>query len=124
MTEQVVTVDWLTSLDELVRDYVYRHQLTHYPVLNREELVGMVSLAQIRRVPREVWMFKQVRDLMSPIEDLPTLRPTDDATEALARMAAPEASPMLVLQDGHMVGIVSRRDILNFFKIKAELGAA
>src|SRR5262249_18623213 len=39
MTADVVSVDWLTSVDELVRDYVYKHRFTHFPVFNREELV-------------------------------------------------------------------------------------
>ncbi len=30
MTENVVAVDWLASLEELVRDYIYKHQFTHF----------------------------------------------------------------------------------------------
>jgi CBS domain-containing protein len=29
-----------------------------------------------------------------------------------------------VIDNGHFVGIVSRRDIMNLFKIKSDLGAA
>lgn len=122
MTKNLVTVDWLTSLEELVRDYIYRHQFTNYPVYDREEFAGMVSMAQVKAIPKELWGFKQVRDIMTPVEQIPHLRPTDDATEAFRRMVTEDLGRMPVIEDGRLVGIVSRRDILNLFKIKSDLG--
>src|SRR5437867_487770 len=55
MTENVVSVDWLTSVEDLVREYIYRYQFTHFPVFNRDELLGMVSLAQVKDVSKELW---------------------------------------------------------------------
>src|SRR5436309_437409 len=65
MTENVVSVDWLTSVEDLVREYIYRYQFTHFPVFNRDELLGMVSLAQVKDVSKELWSFKQVRAIMT-----------------------------------------------------------
>jgi Zn-dependent protease/predicted transcriptional regulator len=124
MTEQVVGVDWLISVDELVRDYIYKHQFTNFPVFNRDEFLGMVSLGEVKEVPKELWAFKQVRDIMTPVEQVPSLRPTDDATEALAKMVTDDLGRMPVIENGHLVGIVSRRDIMNLFKIKSDLGLA
>ena len=123
MTENVVSVDWLTSLEELVQDYIYKHQFTHFPVTDRGEVVGMVALSQVKSVPRELWAFKQVRDIMTPIEQVPRLSPSDDASEALTRMVTEDAGRMPVMEEGRMIGIVSRRDILNLFKIKSDLNA-
>jgi len=122
MTEHVVTVDWLVSVDELVRDYIYRHQFTNFPVFNRDEFIGMVSLADVKTVPKELWGFKQVRDIMTPVDQVPSLKPTDDVTEALSRMVTDDLGRMPVVDDGRLVGIVSRRDIMNLFKIKSDLG--
>jgi len=124
MTEHIVGVDWLTSVDELVRDYIYKHQFTNFPVFNRDEFLGMVSLDEVKQVPKELWAFKQVRDIMTPVEQVPSLRPTDDATEALAKMVSDDLGRMPVIENGHLVGIVSRRDIMNLFKIKSDLGLA
>ncbi len=122
MTENVVCVDWLVSLEELVRDYIYKHQFTNFPVFNRDEFLGMVSLADVKTVPKELWAFKQVRDIMTPLEQVPSLKPADDATEALAHMVADDLGRMPVIENGRLVGIVSRRDIMNLFKIKSDLG--
>jgi Zn-dependent protease len=122
MTENLVTVDWLISVNELVQDYMYKHQFTNYPVFNREEFLGMVSLEGVKTIPKELWGFKQVRDIMTPVELVPCLKPTDDATEALSRMISTDIGHMPVVENGRLVGIVSRRDIMNLFKIKSDLG--
>jgi CBS domain-containing protein len=53
---------------------------------------------------------------------VPSLNPADDATEALKRMVSEELGRMPVIEDGRLVGIVSRRDLLDLFKIKSDLG--
>jgi Zn-dependent protease/predicted transcriptional regulator len=124
MTEKVVTIDWLASVDELVREYIYRHKFSSYPVFHQGEFVGMVSLENVKEVPKELWAFKQVRDIMVPVEQVPSSKPTDDVSEVLARMLSAGIGPMPVLDNGTLVGIVSRRDIMNLFKIKSDLGVA
>jgi CBS domain-containing protein len=122
MTVNPVTVDWLLSVEELVRDFIYRHQFMSFPVFNRDEFVGMVSLDDVKQVPKDLWSFKQVRDVMTPVELVPMLHPSEDATDVLARMVTEDRGLMPVLEGGRLVGIVSRRDILNLFKIKSDLG--
>ena len=122
MKENVISVDWLASLEELVNDFIYKYQFSNFPVFNQDELVGIVSLHHVKAVPKELWMFKQVRDIMAPIEQVPYLRPAEDATEAFKRMVAEDLSSMPVLEGGKLVGIVSRRDLLGLFKIKSDLG--
>lgn len=124
MTENVVTVDWLLSIQELVDNYIYRHHFTHFPVFNRDEFVGMVSIHGVKTLSKDLWVFKQVRDIMTPIEFVPCLLPMDDAGEALSRMAAGDSSPMPVVEDGRLMGLVTRNDILDFFKIKSDLEIA
>jgi Zn-dependent protease len=124
MTDNVVSVDWLIPIDELVQDYIYKHQFTNFPVFNRDEFVGMVSLEGVKTIAKELWGFKQVRDIMTPVELVPCLSPADDATEALSKMVSGDIGRMPVVENGRLVGIVSRRDILNLFKIKSDLGVA
>jgi Zn-dependent protease/predicted transcriptional regulator len=124
MTENVVTVDWLLSVDELVRDYIYKHQFTNFPVFNRDDFVGMVSLEGVKSIPKDLWAFKQVRDIMVPVELVHCLKPTEDATEAWAKMASNDTGRMPVIENDKLVGIVTRRDIMNLFKIKSDLDAA
>jgi Zn-dependent protease len=124
MTENIISVDWLISITELVQDYIYKHQFTNYPVFNRDEFLGVVSLEGVKTIPKELWGFKQVRDIMTPIEMVSCLKPGDDVSEALSKMVSEDIDNMPVVEDGHLVGIISRRDIMNLFKIKSDLGVA
>jgi Zn-dependent protease len=121
MNSHVVTVDWLVSVDELVRD-ICRHRVTEIPVFNREDLIGMVRLDGVKSVSKELWTFKQVRDIMVPIEDVSCTNPDADATEVLRQMESEKITCMPVMKDNRMVGIVSRSDILKLFRIKSDLG--
>ncbi|MBN2321673.1 MAG: site-2 protease family protein [Acidobacteria bacterium] len=124
MTEKVITVDWLIPVEELVQTYIYKHQCTHFPVFNQSELIGMVSLGGVKSVSRDLWTFKQVRDIMVPIEDVACVRPSDNASEVLKKMASENIELMPVMENGKLVGVVSRDDIINLFRIKTDLGTA
>ncbi len=124
MTENLVTVDWLISVDHLVHDYIYKYQFANFPVFSRDEFIGMVSLEDVKKISKDVWGFKQVRDIMVPVEHVACLKPTDDVTEALSRMTSSDTGRMPVVEEGRLVGIVSRQEILNLFKIKSDLGVA
>ncbi|HSW38946.1 MAG TPA: site-2 protease family protein [Acidobacteriota bacterium] len=124
MSVNLVKVDWLLPLEQLVNEYIYKHGFTAFPVFNRDEFAGMVSLEGVKTVSRELWGFKQVRDIMDPVERVPSLKPTDDAGEALDRMMAGEISLMPVIENDHLLGIISRQDIINHFRIKSDLGTA
>jgi CBS domain-containing protein len=122
MTESVVSVDWLVSVGDFVKDYIYKHKLTDFPVFDRDEFVGMASLGGVKAVSKELWGFKQVRDIMTPAEMVPFLKPADDATEAFSRMLSGDLEQMPVIDEGRLMGIVCRRDIMNLYKIKSDLG--
>jgi len=122
MKDNLVWVDWLTPIEELVNNYIYKYQFTSFPVFNRDELLGMVSSENVKAVPKELWMFKQVRDIMTPIEQVPHLGPSDDAIEAFKRMVTEDLPGMPVIDGGKLVGTVSRRDLMDLFKIKSDLG--
>jgi Zn-dependent protease/predicted transcriptional regulator len=124
MTEKLVTVDWLISVDQLVHDYVYKYHFTNFPVFNRDEFLGIISLEEVKKIPKDLWNFKQVRDVMTPVELVPCLKPADDATEAFSMMVSRGIRLMPVVEDGRLMGIVFRSDIMNLFRIKSDLGAA
>jgi len=122
MTRNVV-VDRLARVPPGARAGLYLQAPVHeLSRIDRDEFVGMVSLSDVRAVSRELWAFKQVRDVHDAGDRLQTLHPSDDATEALSRMVSADVGRMPVLDDGRLVGIVSRRDIMNLFKIKSESG--
>ena len=45
---------------------------------------------------------------MTPAEQLVTLKPTDDVSEALSRMVMADTGRLPVIEEGRLVGMVSR----------------
>ena len=121
MKKNVVTVDWLVTVNQFIEDYLYKYLFTEFPVFNRDELVGMVSLADVRAVAAKLRNFKQVRDIMIPLEQVAGIGPEDDADSAFERMLENEIDFIPVIEEGRLAGIILRRDIVNYTQIKTSL---
>jgi len=117
----VVTVTPGTTVEDLVEQYVYRHHFNAYPVVDHGVLLGIVTLAKVKGLPRAEWGRSIVADVLVPASSENTVAPGDDAMEALKRMGQAGASRLMVVKDGNLVGILSLTDLMAFFKLKLEL---
>ncbi len=70
-----------------ISDLVHTHMMTSddqaFPVLDQGRLVGLIALADVRRVPKEEWETVHVSEVMTPAHKLVTVTPQDDAAEAM-----------------------------------------
>lgn len=121
MTVNPVTVDPDTYVRDLVEGYIYRTHHKLYPVVQDGELLGCVTLARVKEIPREKWDWIRVRDVADRCSEANTIFPSADAMEALNRMQAHRVSRLLVVEDGILVGILSLRDLMAFLSMKTEL---
>ncbi|WP_424013622.1 CBS domain-containing protein [Halorubrum xinjiangense] len=109
------TVSEDTSVADLMsRMFEERH--TGYPVLDGDELVGMVTLEDarsVREVERDAY---QVDDVMAT--DLVAADPNADALTALQTMQEHGVGRLPVVDaDGELVGLISRSDLMTAFNI-------
>ncbi|EMA60099.1 CBS domain-containing protein [Halorubrum distributum] len=109
------TVSEDTSVADLMgRMFEERH--TGYPVLDGDELVGMVTLEDarsVREVERDAY---RVDDVMAT--DLVAADPNADALTALQTMQEHGVGRLPVVDaDGALVGLISRSDLMTAFNI-------
>jgi Zn-dependent protease/CBS domain-containing protein len=123
MTQPVISVPDHASLEELVSDYFYRHPHGSLPVATGDHLAGMVSLDQVKTVPREEWNRTPVRQVMTPVSGLRPLAPDDDCVAALERMIREDVGRLPVVVEGRLAGILSRRDVMRLFQIRSDLAS-
>lgn len=121
--DPIVAPPWIT-LRDWVEDYVYRHHRKMFPVVAEGRLEGVISTQALAGFEREQWNEHTVAEAMERDIDALIIAPQTDALHALARMQSTGASRLLVLEDGHLVGIVSLKDLLRFFHLKLELESA
>lgn len=121
MTRQVITVNAGETLETLVNDYLFATGHNKFPVVENCRLVGVISIRDIRAVPKERWATTSVGAAMQPVGQHLTLAPADEAVQAFKIMATQDISQIPVELDGCLVGIISRRDLMQRLGIQLEL---
>ena len=117
MNRRPITVSPELSVRELVEDYVYRYHHKVLPVVRDGRLLGCVTTAQ---VGEDQWGRRTVAEIMEPCSEENTISPETDALEAMTKMQRTGRSPLLVVDRGQLVGILSLRDLLEFLTLKLQ----
>lgn len=118
--EDVHTVSPDTSIAELLeRMFSERH--TGYPVMENDRLVGLVTLSDAREVDAVERDAFTVEDVMT--RDLQVIAPNAEAMDALQRMQQGRIGRLLVVEDGELVGLISRTDLMTALNIIKSSGS-
>ncbi len=112
------------SVRTLVEDYVMRSDDQGFPVVENNQLVGMVTLDDIRRVPREAWDTTRVREIMTPLAKLAVVSANEDAAEAWTKLAQLDVRQLPVVRGTELAGLLRRRDLVRWLQLHSELSAS
>jgi CBS domain-containing protein len=128
MTSPAITVAARTSVKEGLQ-LLDRHHVTALPVVTPDgRLLGIVSEADLLKdavrhdnrahlMPHEVDPFegrgeaRSIEDVMSTLSM--TVAPDSDLSDAVDLMTGSAVKSLPVVEDGHVVGVVSRSDIVH-----------
>ncbi|MHB9074815.1 MAG: site-2 protease family protein [Desulfobaccales bacterium] len=121
MNTNPVAVQDSITVEQLVEDYIYKHHYKMFPVMSGDKLVGCITTRQVKEIPREAWSRETIREAASQCSPENTISPDTDAIKALGLMTQTGVSRMLVVENGRLVGIVTLKDLLDFFSLKVEL---
>ena len=116
---ETVTSD--LSLQILVDDYFLHRRYQAFPVTQNGELVGIISLNQVKETPREQWQKQTVAETMTPISDTVAVRPETSMTQVLQKMEDSGLRRVLVTRDDQLQGIITGGDISNWLRRMREL---
>ncbi|MGE5620655.1 MAG: site-2 protease family protein [Sphingomonadaceae bacterium] len=121
MARDVVPVPINASVAEFVNGYLTRRRHARFPVVDGIELVGTVGLPEVRRVKAEQRTSTWVCQVMRPVAQHPPLDPRLSGDVALQRLSEVDAEELPVVEDGRIVGMVSRSDLLNLVQVRGLL---
>jgi Zn-dependent protease len=122
MTRDCAQVEPGLSLERLVNERVLGSGGRCFFVARDGGLAGMVTLHNIRSVPRDDWPITLVEQAMTAATALRWVSPRDDLAVVLERMVAEDVNQMPVMDNGRLVGMVTREDLLRLLQTRAELG--
>jgi Zn-dependent protease len=110
------------SLQELVDEDFLPHGLRCALVMQGDRLAGMITLSDIRHVPRKQWASTPVERAMVPVERLHVVAPQQSLNDVLPLMAGRDVNQLPVVQNGVPVGIVSRDAVMRYLEVRRSLG--
>ena len=121
MSADVVCIAGETTLEDAVNDWFLRYRYDAFPVCGPQGLRGMLTLDNVRAVPRARWPETTVEQAMDGRAPEYASPPDMDAVRVLARMSQYDVGRIPVVEAGLLVGIVTRRDILKVLRLKTDL---
>lgn len=104
------------TISRLVHEHVMGSDDQAFPVMWGGEFLGLVTLDDVRRVPRAAWDSATVRTIMTPANKLITASPDDEAAEALNKLAQHDVRQLPVLSGGRLVGLFRRQDLIKWLQ--------
>ena len=115
MSSPVQTVTQTTPVNQIV-NMMYSSKHLGFPVIERDTLVGIITLADLNRTSPIDRDAMQVRDVMT--REVITLPPDAPVMDALRIMSSHDIGRIPVVQDGRVLGIVTRTDILKVTELR------
>lgn len=123
MNPEPVTVHPYLTLRDMVDDYVLHRNLRAVPVVDDAgAIMGLVTVTDVKNVPREQWDRLTVGDVMTPSAQMITVSPQTNAGEALQMMGQRDVNQLPVIDSGRLVGLLSQGNVLRFLQVREELG--
>jgi CBS domain-containing protein len=117
MIRDVLAVPADLTLRELVDDYVLSRGYRGFPVVDGSGVRGLISVADIRAVPRERWGDVRVSEAMRRLTPGLSIGPATPLVEALGRIAA-SGGRLVVLDGGRLVGLLTKDGLNRFVELR------
>ena len=123
MSRDYPTVDAYSNLQTFADEHLVRTGRRFFVVTLNGHPEGIITLNEIRSVPRARWPYTTVADVMRRLDETRTVGPNTPITEALELMATHDLNLLPVVADGALTGLISRTHVLQLLQTRAELHA-
>jgi CBS domain-containing protein len=109
------------SVESIVYGSFIQKGVRALPVCNERGLMGIVTLSDVKKLPQELWENTPVQQIMT-ISPLESVEQNDYLSGALSILASRGLNQIPVLDEGKLVGLLSRADVIRYLQSRQELG--
>jgi Zn-dependent protease/predicted transcriptional regulator len=120
MSAELPTVSRSISVMDYVDEIVRTGRRCHL-VQGADQLVGLISVHSVSKVPREEWETTSVQAAMIPRERVHVTSPDEPVLNLLERMQSEDINQMPVVAGDRVVGLISRDSILRVIQTRMEM---
>jgi len=118
MVREMQSLDPLSSLSEAVDRYFLRFGYGGFPVMDRGKFLGILTLKEVKNVPREEWGRVRVSEVFIPHDKRWEVSPEADVITALELMIKEDKGRIIVADKDQIVGLITRNGIARYVQIK------
>lgn len=114
MNRDYVRIPGEMTLQELVDQHVLMGGHRCFVVSRGDACLGLVTLSDIRKVARSAWPATPASAIMIPREKLASIPPHAELWTALEKIGRDGVNQLPVVENGRVVGILSREDVVRY----------
>jgi len=118
--ESLIAAPQLT-VGQLVRDCILVTGQRYFVVAEEGKLQGIVTIRDIKQVPKERWNSTKIGEIMTPASELKAAYAHQSTASLLEQMEELNIHQMPVLEEDKVIGIVARDTLIRLNKTRAEL---
>lgn len=109
------------DLETFVQEWLMRSDERAFPVVDEGmRLVGLVTIGDVRALPRATWPTTRVGDVMTRAEKLVVTSPREDLADAMDKLARADVSQLPVMDGPQLVGTLTRADVARWIELHAQ----
>lgn len=112
-----------TSLLEFVEGYLLLSGRRCFIVGSAAQPRGIITLADVRKVPRSEWTQTSVQAVMQPMSRLHAVAPDASIEDVLRLMEQFNVAQIAVVQGEQVLGLIGREQLLHLIRNRLELAA-
>ena len=121
MNPEFPLINQQLNLEQLIQERIIGRAQRYFIVADGPKLQGVVTLRDIKPIPRNRWNSTRVGEIMTPASELKTAHPQQSAATLLEQMDDFEINNMPVLEEGEVIGIVARESLIHLARVRTEL---
>jgi Zn-dependent protease/CBS domain-containing protein len=123
MTTDYATIPAETTLQDLVDQHILKKGKRCYVITDlTDQVVGILTLHHLQAIPKTDWPQTTAAQVMMPLGQVKWLQPGTPVKSALENMDRGGVNQLPVMQDGQILGMLTREDIISFLRTQVELG--
>lgn len=110
------------TIQQLVDRHILDRGQRSFVVEQNGSISGLLTLHHVKEIPRGEWSTSTVVRAMIPAMEMKSTRPEAELWAALAEMDRDGVNQLPVMSNSHVVGMLSREDVVSFLRTLQELG--
>jgi Zn-dependent protease/CBS domain-containing protein len=109
------------TVAQFIEDFLFRTGRHCFLIMDQDLLLGIITLHEVNKTPRDRWDQIRVEQIMLPLQQLKWVSPDQDIVRILEYMDREDINQVPVVEEGRLVGMVGRQEILRLLQRRLEL---